>query len=542
MLGMSNPAARALGLLMVFAVSAQSQAAPAKECAIDENNPQSLAKASFMVKRAQGSQDARFIAQQLSPAVKMLTDNAAAMPNQPGRNLVLGRALTLWSMQPNVPTVTTRGSLGYTTDPQGTVDLVVAIDSAFSFVEKSNPECIAETSRWRRSPAWVAMANDAVRLMNSDPDSAAIVAGRAVKLNPYAPYAFMVLAYAARQKDSTGVALAYYRKANDMAQYDTSFAEVGAQSLSLLAEAAVEAAESMDTTNATANATRREYLAQAQAALQQLQKDTKYAAQYAASSRSEMCRLSIALGDTASLRRDYADALANPGKLSFNEAVDAGVCMSRADMYPEAVTFFRAANTLNPYHRNALANLSRVLLETNKPWEALPFAERAIQLEPNDPDNLQLLVQNYAAVVKASQSTLNAAKRPVPGSRTGAKTTTPPRPTVTLTAAQTDSLNRIIKAYTDSALSLNQQRTDLKYKVELSNFTVDTASATLGGSVVNQSDASTPITLHVDFLDSTGKVISSKDETLTPAPHGRARFSVKATPGTGVSAFRYTIK
>src|SRR6185295_15307687 len=103
-------------------------------CTIDENNPQSLAKASFMVKRAQGSQDARFVASQLSPAVKALTENASAMPNQPGRNLVLGRALTLWSMQPTMTMVTTRGQLGYTTDPQGTVDLVAAIDSAFSFV------------------------------------------------------------------------------------------------------------------------------------------------------------------------------------------------------------------------------------------------------------------------------------------------------------------------------------------------------------------------------------------------------------------------
>jgi len=244
--GMSNPAARALGLLMVFAAAAQAQAAPAKDCAIDENNPPALAKASFMVKRAQTSQDARFVAQQLGPAVKALTDNTT-MSNQPGRNLVLGRALTLWSMQPNMPLVTTRGALGYATDPQGTVDLVAAIDSSFSFVEKSNPECIAETSRWRRSPAWVAMANDAVRLMNSDADSAAVVAARAVKLNPYAPYGYMVLAYAARQKDSTAAALAYYRKANEAAQYDTSFAEVGAQSLSLLADAAVDAAESMDT-------------------------------------------------------------------------------------------------------------------------------------------------------------------------------------------------------------------------------------------------------------------------------------------------------
>jgi adhesin HecA-like repeat protein len=164
-----------------------------------------------------------------------------------------------------------------------------------------------------------------------------------------------------------------------------------------------------------------------------------------------------------------------------------------------------------------------------------------VKLEPNDQENITLLAQNFAAIVKAAQNTLKAA-RPAPGARTGAKTTAAARPTITLTAAQTDSLNRIVKIYTDSALALNQQRIDLKYKVELSNFTVDSTSATLGGSVVNQGDAATPITLHVDFLDNTGKVIATKDETLSPAPHGRARFSVKAAPSTGVTAFSYTIK
>src|SRR5438045_3371247 len=135
MSGISTPAARALGFLVALAAIVHAQAPAQRQCEVDENNPQALAKASFMVKRAQGSQDARFIATQLSLAVKAL-DNPATLTNAAGHALVLGRALTLWTMQPNVPMVTKRGSLGYTTNPEGMIDLAATIDTAFSVVEK----------------------------------------------------------------------------------------------------------------------------------------------------------------------------------------------------------------------------------------------------------------------------------------------------------------------------------------------------------------------------------------------------------------------
>jgi tetratricopeptide (TPR) repeat protein len=542
MTGSTNPASRALGLLLLLAAVVRAQAPAQKTCDVDENNPQQLAKASFMVKRAQGSQDARFVAQQLGPAIKTLTENPN-MPNPVGRSLVLGRALVLWSMQPNVSSVSKRGALGFVTDPEGTIDLPAAIDSAFRVVEAANPECITETQRWRRSPAWVAMANDAVRLMNSNVDSAATIASRAVMLNPYAPYGYMVLAYAARQRDSASKAIEYYRKASQTVQYDTAFADVGAQSLSLLADAALDAAEAVDTsagpTKAVADSTRKYYLAQANSALLQLQQD-KLAAQYAASTRSGLCRVAIATGDTASLRRSYADALANPGKLSFNEAVDAGVCMSRAEMFPEAITFFQAAHTMNPYHRNALGNLARVLMQANRSREALPLAERAVELEPNDPDNLQTLTLAYAAIAKQAQSAIQAGTKRTPARPGGRASTTAPRST--LTQAALDSLTKIERAYTDSAVNMNQRKMDLAYKVELSNFTVGTDSVTLGGRLINQGQKSDPVTLHVDFMDNTGKIVASKEVTLSPAPSSSARFSVSASPSTGVSAFRYTVK
>jgi tetratricopeptide (TPR) repeat protein len=531
--GFANPATRSLGFMIAFAAVAGAQTPAAATCDVDENNPQVLARASFQVKRAQGSQDPRFVAQQLSGAVKMLTENAGSMPNQPGRNLVLGRALALWSMQPNVSLVTKRGPLGYTTDPEGMIDLGSALDSAFRIVETANPQCVSETSRWRRTPAWVALANDAVRLMSSDADSAARIADRAVMLNPYAPYGYMVLAYVMRQRDSVTRAIEFYRKASETVQYDTAFAEVGAQSLNLLAEAALDAAERMDTTGADkarADSIRRSYLTQAGTALRQLTQD-KTAGEFASAARSGLCRVAIATGDTASLRSEYAAALAAPTSLSFGALVDAGVCMSRADMIPEAVTFFQAAHNMNPYHRNALGNLARVLMQSNKPTEALPVAVRAVELEPNDADNLQLLTLTYAAIAKQAQQARVAATRRAPGTKV------PPRST--LSAAKLDSLARVERAYTDSAVTLNQRKGELAYRVELSSFAVESDTVTLSGRVINQGTKSDPVTLRVDFLDSTGTVVATKETTLTAAPSSSARFSVSSTPAASVTAFRY---
>jgi hypothetical protein len=117
-----------LGLMWIFPLAAaQGQQA----CEVDEGKPSQVARATLAVQMASGAQDPAAVSRQLTSAVRMLTDRGEQMANQVGRNFVLGKALVLWSIQPNVPLVTTRGAVGFATNPQGTVDLAVAIDSAF---------------------------------------------------------------------------------------------------------------------------------------------------------------------------------------------------------------------------------------------------------------------------------------------------------------------------------------------------------------------------------------------------------------------------
>lgn len=527
-----SPVARALGLSIAFAGAAAAQGAAPKACEVNESRPTQVGKATLAVQVAtSGTPDVA--ARQLTSAVKFLTENADKMENQTGRNFVLGKALVLWSVQPNVELVTTRGKLGYTTDPQGTIDLAAAIDSAFKVVETSNPECIAETSRWRGQKGWINMVNKAIEKLNADEtDSADIIARRAIMLNPYAPYGYVVLANVRQKQNKSSEAFDLYRKSVEMAQRDTAYDDIRRQSLVYLGNLAADSAEMA--ADATA---KRPYLDAARTAFEQLMRD-KNAGDFTASARAGLCRVAIATGDTASLRSTYQAPLASPGNYAYSELMSAGVCMARAEMIPEATKLFQAAYDKNPYHRDALSNLSIMLLRADQHDRALPLAQRLVSVEPNNPENLQLLVLSYAGIAKRSRDARVGPSRPTSTKTKTATKAAAPK----LSVAVTDSLFRLEKAYTDSAVSINERKDKLGFKVVLSDFSTNDERATVAGTVTNQGQEQKPVTIHVEFLDKDGKVLQTKDAVVDPIAAGRsARFNATVNPGKGVAAFRYKI-
>jgi hypothetical protein len=61
----------------------------------------------------------------------------------------------------------------------------------------------------------------------------------------------------------------------------------------------------------------------------------------------------------------------------------------------------------------------------------------------------------------------------------------------------------------------------------------------LGGTITNSTDQAQTYTMKVDFLDASGKVVSSQTTTVGPvAPGQSGRFSVTGA-GAGIAAFRY---
>ncbi|MEX2180128.1 MAG: FxLYD domain-containing protein [Gemmatimonadaceae bacterium] len=513
---------RGFGLIVALAAATGAQE---KACEVNEGRPNQVARALLAIQVATESQKPDEVAKQLTNAVRLLTENGDRMDNQPGRNFVLGKALVLWAMQPNVAMTSQRGALGFATDAAGEVDLAAAIDSAFRVVETAHPECISETLRWRGQKPWVDLVNSSIEFLALSPDSAERDARRAIMLNPFAPYGYVILAQALQRKNNGSEALAMYRKGIELAARDTIYDDIRRQSLLYLADLNADSAEM-----AADSTARRPYLAAANEALGQVMSDPNVGA-LAANARAGLCRVAIITGDTASLRQTYRAPLAAPATFSYGELMNAGVCMARADMIPEATVIFEAAAVQNPWHRDALSNLAIMLVQSNQHEKALPYTARLLTLDPNNEENLQLAVLAYAGKV----SRIRTARGGAPATKAGARPAAP-----RMSAAVNDSLFRIEKAYLDSAVVMTERKEKLAYAVTLTEFNISDQRALVSGIVRNQGTQSKPISVHVDFLDKDGNVLKSQQSELGTIEAGAsARFSITAAPGTSVSAFRY---
>ena len=527
-----RPAFRAVGLVAVVASGLGAQAQ--KACEVNEGRPSQVGRATLAVQVASSAQDPSAAARQLTSAVKGLTDNGEKMDNQVGRNLVLGKALVLWSMQPNVELVTRRGSLGFTQNPDAMIDLAAAIDTAFKVVETANPECIAETSRWRSQRAWVGLVNKAIERLNADDvDAAEQAAQTAIVMNPYGPYGYVVLASVKQKRNMSSEAFGLYQRAIDAASRDTSYDDIRRQSLIYLGNLAADSAEAAADTLA-----RRPYVQTARSAFEKVLAD-KGADELRANARSGMCRVAIASGDTAVLRTMYKDQLATPGGFPYSDLMNAGVCMARAEMIVEATQLFQAAYDKNPYHRDALSNLAIMYLRKDNHDASVPLTERLISVEPNNPENHQLLVLAYAGVAKKARDTRLAGSK-APPAKVKTPTKAAPASAPRLSQAAQDSLFKIEQEFNTKAVAANEKREKLPFKVTLSDFTITDEKSTVAGTIQNSSAADKEITMKVDFLDRAGRVIATKEAVVGNVAAGRSgRFSVTTTPGKDVAAFRY---
>src|SRR6266550_3407258 len=140
--------------LMLVALSATARAQQ-KACDIDEGTPNQVARAVLDLQLAQGASKPEDGAAKLKDAVKLLNDGDLKK-NPTGRSFVLGKTLVMWLSQPGMTSgMTTRGAIGLTTEPTAPFDIIAGIDSAFTVVESSNPDCASQTAAWRQQKGWV---------------------------------------------------------------------------------------------------------------------------------------------------------------------------------------------------------------------------------------------------------------------------------------------------------------------------------------------------------------------------------------------------
>ena len=527
---------RALPALMVAAVAATA-GAQQKACEIDEGTPNQVARAMLDLQLAQSSGKPEDAANKLKDAVKLLNEGDKTK-NPVGRASVYGKALVLWLAQPAMASgYTTRGAVGFVTEPTAPFDIIVGIDSAFSIVEASNPECAAQTGPYRQQKGWVDLVNHAIELANADkPDSAVILAKRSLQLFRNSPYGYMVLAQAAAKTNQPKEAINYYKQAIDAAK-DTAQADNRRQWLMILGNYTADLADASTGGEKTA------YLAESKASFDALAKDP--GTKFADAARNGQARLATLSGDTTAIRNSYADQLANPAAFSYSSLMNAAVIAARTNQNKDAIKLFEGARAMNPYHRDVLYNLARLYLLDSAYLKGLPLARDLVAVDPSNPDNFQLMAIAYASMKKEYDAKLKKADSAskMYGQRANASKV------AAVVKANVDSAarnNAIIKAYSDSsaraidsALKYNDMMMKLPARVTFSEFTPTDAKTSIGGTVLNQTDAARSFSLKIEFIDKSGKVVATQDVAVGPvAPHASANFSATGT-GAGIVAFRY---
>ena len=498
-----------------------------KECEINEGKPGEIARAMLALQVAQSANSPDAIQKQLKSAIGQI-EKADTKANPIGKSFVLGKALVMWMMQPDVPATPKRGALGFATNADATIDLIGAVDSNFTVVESSLPaSCPSQTAAWRQQKTWVAMVNAAIDQVNNDKlDSAEATANRSLVLFRGAPYGYMVLGKVAQKRNQTAEALKYFRQTVD-ASKDTSYADVRRQTLADIGNLATASAEDAK------GADKQNYLSTAKQAFEELAKDPGKSSQFSDAAQQGLARVAQASGDTAAIKATYQDALANPGAFSYQQLMNKAVLAANANQSGDALKLFEAAYKVNPYHRDVLANLAILNIRQDQFGPAVDYVKRLVDVDPGNGENYRLFTFAYAGI----QKRLMAANRDY-GKRANA-TTNAAKKKALIDSARVSGDS--IKTVTDLALKYNVMADSLPVKVAFSEFTPTEEKATIGGSITNNTDATKSYTLKVDFLDKDGKVVTSQQGNVGPVNGKQSgRFTLTAA-GKGIAAFKYVV-
>lgn len=521
---------------------AQQSAAGQSACQIDDGTPSEVAKAMLDVQLSQNNSKPEDVAKKLQDAVKQVTTGDKSK-NPVGRAYVLGKALTAWSIQPSMASgMTTRGAVGFQDNPSAPYDLYTGIDSSFKVVEASGPDCVSQTVPFRQQKPWVDLVNKSIELVNNDKtDSAVALAKRSLVLSTHAPYAYMVLAQAAQKANQTKDVISYYKQAIDAASYaaakDTSMAETRRNLQAQLGNFAANAAES------ATGADKTELVNEAKAAYTALAKDP--GTKYADAAQQGQARIAQLTGDTAAIKASYSAQLANPSAYNYNQLMTAAVTAARTNQTKDAIKLFEAAKAVNPSHRDVLYNLSRLYLLDSAYTKGIDVARQLVQVDPDNPDNYQLLAIGYAALQKGYQEHQKAYDSTAKALGKIANTSKNAK-AVKAAIDSAGKINKFITIYgdsakvmVDSAIKYNTFGTTLPGRVAFSEFAPTDTKATIGGNISNTTDAAKSYDLKIDFVDKTGNTVTSQTVTVGPvAPGQSAPFHAEAT-GAGIVAFKY---
>lgn len=475
--------------------------AAASKCDLNYGNNDAVNKAYNSITLLQLSSgkpdDAR---KKIKTSITQLTAKSDFGKDQLARNSVLGQALVAWYDTPGSPAVAPAADLGYPASSTGQVDVLAAADTAFKAVETAKPECADQMSIYRQQP-WARLVNQVGPLLNGNKDdSAQIILNRAITIFPASPYNYYFQGQLAQRKKDWPAAAAAYAKASELSTPDVVAKDTSVKAVKEFSEFSAAYAQ----------------LQVAQAMTGDQQKDAMkkaadlyrtYIKDYPAGENIQPAQagLTVALkasGDTASIAAMWKDMTANPTKYTDAQLFDAGTQAFTAQQYPTAVQLMESGQKLNPYLRPGLFNLANAYWKNNQFDKMAPVADTLTKIDPDNPDNYQLLAIAYQGMEKGT----------------------------------TDPKQK--KALADSVSTYVTASDKLPVHVQFSQFTHDGAKFTLAGTVQNAGTKPMTAAMTFKFLDKTGQVVGTQTASVQLAANESKPFTVTAESDK-ISAYRY---
>jgi tetratricopeptide (TPR) repeat protein len=475
---------------------ATAAAQPQATCEIEQGKPQTIARATLSLTRANAAMKGGDPTKDLKDVVSTLTAPNLKNENPVGRAFLLASAYVLLLEQPGIQAVSPRSAVGIATDPANTIDLFSAADSAITVVENSSPACAAYMAPFRQQKAWLDVTNAAINALNANKlDSAEVYARRSLTLERKSPYAYTVLASVAKSRKNMPAVLEYSKQVIATAGDDTTYADVKERAQYEIASTL------MDRVKAASPAEKKAIAKEAIAAWTPLAL-TQDNIQGTVAIRN-LRELYIAAGDSMQIGKIYADMIADPAKYGEGALLQAGVVASQFKRPDDAALLFEAVTKKNPYSRDALNNIAASLLQAGDNDKAGTYIDKLVALDPSNPDNYMLYAFQYAGKLKG---------------KVDAKTQ---------------------KIYNDSLVYWNTKSEKLPVKVSFNEFSRNSEGTTLAGEIENRSTTPKTYTMTVDFIGFKGEVLFTETATVGPvAPKAKKEFRL-TNKGTGVAGYRY---
>ena len=518
----------ASGLLFLAATAAGAQQPAAPACDVGTAVKGNLARASLTVDLARQAGTGPAAESNLKNTVKVLESSQNEDPV--ARSYLLGEALSLWLNQPTTGLTPKRGAVGFSTNPEGSIDLVGTVDSLFNIVEKAKPNCADFTAYYRGGQKfYLDIANAAINALNADKlDSAEFYATQAHRIYPASPYGVMVLGNIYSKRGDNAKALAYWRSAAEAAAKDTSYRDVRRQMLSNMGTVYLNRA------NAASGAARVADADSAATAYAELLEVPGTQGPYLYGTRQTYQTALLLAGDTAKFVASYQPLIQNPSAYVYQDLLNSAVNAARAEKANDAAKLFAATLEQNPWNRDALFNLAVTYLTLEQNDKVSPIVTRLVAVDPGNPENYNLAARAYLSMGKAAQAKKNTA---------------------------------VAAAYNDSTLTWYSRGNKLPVEVTFSEFTPSEKDLVIAGTVTDRRDkidagstapaakgktakgakpaapaiAPKPVTLNFEAIDKAGAVLGTGSVTTEALTPGKTATFKVTVPAANAIAYRYTV-